>query len=165
MAKLKPGLVSVKVIGVPAIKAALESIEVKTRKRVIKNSVNQGIRIWWQALRAKAPVESGLLKKSIGRKSKTYRNSGVYVSLAGPRKGFGRNVEIKKRNEKGRIVSRHWEYRDPAYYAHLTEIHDPWMRRVYLSTKQQVTATAVKTLVAEMEKVMGESISQARAAA
>lgn len=54
-----------------------------------------------------APVEHGLLKRSIGVKVKKYKRAGIVLTMVGPRSGFGMEVDGRKR--------------DPVYYAHLQE--------------------------------------------
>ncbi len=66
--------------------------------------------ILWDA-RARVRRVSGLLAKSLGRKVKVYRGSGIAVAIVGPRKGF--RQEVTRDGEQ--VIS------DPVRYAHLVE--------------------------------------------
>ena len=59
-----------------------------------------------KSAKQKAPVETGLLKKSLGKKLKKYKRNAVAVCIVGPRSGF-------KDEGTGR---------NPANYAHLVEL-------------------------------------------
>lgn len=64
------------------------------------------------AKRAVHESESGALKRSIGRKVKTYPSTGSVVCAIGPRSGFKTTFQTKR----GRKV-----LRNPTKYAHLVE--------------------------------------------
>jgi hypothetical protein len=88
-----------------------------------------------QTARAKVRVRYGILKRSLGRVIKTYRQSGATVGVVGPRKGF--RVIIK-----GKPV-------DPVKYAHLVEFG-----------RKAVTVKKKKVL-SDGEKVYGKSVRAA----
>ncbi len=74
--------------------------------------------------RARAVADTGTLARSIGKRTKTYRRSGVVVTIVGPRKGFRELVGTRlnpftrafRTGEATRKV-----FRDPLKYAHLVE--------------------------------------------
>lgn len=88
---------------------ALKKLPDKIARKVARKSVNAGATEIVKAARTNAKVQkdSGLLAKSMGKKSKTYKAAGVIVSIIGPR----RNVE-GTHNGKRRV---------PFFYAHLVE--------------------------------------------
>jgi len=65
-----------------------------------------------QMARQLCPVDSAQLRKSLGRRVKTYRGSGTTVVIIGPRQGF--KAEVTDRYGRRRV-------RDPIRYAHLVE--------------------------------------------
>jgi len=89
----------------------LDSLKTKTRSRII----GQALRAAWRPMlfaakaNARRIKDTGLLAKSIGVTPKTYRVSGVFVGIIGPRKGFKQLIGENKRP------------RDPRLYAHLVE--------------------------------------------
>ena len=85
------------------------------------------------------PKESGLLRKSIAKKVKTYATSGTVVAVIGPRAGFGKVVVVDKKT--GRT-----QYRDPLHYSHLVEFGtkstkaQPFLRPAYDGAKAAALA-------------------------
>lgn len=79
-------------------------------------------------------VETKALKKSLGRKTTTYKNATV-VTLIGPRTGH-------KDGETGRV---------PTRYAHLVERRYPYLRPAYDSNKASAEATMASEIKAGIE--------------
>lgn len=101
--------------------AQLRSPTVRNRiKRLALRKAQKPLR---ERTRALARKESGLLKKSIGTKEKTYKNSGVVMAIVGPRSGFKRWVTVRGLRK----------LRNPVRTAHLVEqgtrAHDIPIRR------------------------------------
>jgi HK97 gp10 family phage protein len=89
------------------------------RNRILRAAINEATKPLLDDAKQRAPRQSGLLRKSLGRKVKTYRASGVVVAIIGPRSkpSFKRQVTVRdKRTGKTRS-----EYRNPVKYAHLQE--------------------------------------------
>ena len=100
--------------GEKALARTLERLEARTQKKIVRPAVKSALSPITKAAKRKAPVETGLLKKSIGNKVKTYR-SGVVWGGVGPRVGFKTEMP-----DGG--------YRNPVKYAHLVELgtkHSP----------------------------------------
>ena len=91
------------------------------------------------AAKREVPVDTGLLKKSIGKKVKTYRQDGVVWVAVGPRSGFEEHID-------GVVV------KNPVKYAHLVEGHNPFMRRAFDTTKGEVLRIMEKELRSNIEK-------------
>ena len=79
----------------------------RVQRRVTRQAVNAAATPVLRSARAKAPNRSGLTKKSLGKKVKTYPQSGHVVALVGPKTNVVGEVDGKK----------HW----PAKIAHLVE--------------------------------------------
>lgn len=102
--------VRVRVRGLKRLKKELEGVPEKLRRKALRAGQTKASRIIITEARNRVPVRFGLLKKSLGRKSKTYRKTGTVVSVIGPRKGF-RTERVGQANI----------YDDPVKYAHLVE--------------------------------------------
>lgn len=89
------------------------------RSRVTRKAVDKASQPAAKTMKRLAPASEqgplipGLLKKSVGRKIKVYRNSGIVVMVVGPRSGFRRVVGSRK---DGRPI-----VQNPTKYAHLVE--------------------------------------------
>ncbi len=98
-------------IGLEQTNQALDKAAMKARRKGTRRGITKATRVVAKAAKAKARKVSGLLKKSIGRKTRTYKGTGKAVGIVGPRVGFGTEVT---RNGQTR-------YSDPARYGHLVE--------------------------------------------
>lgn len=97
--------------------ADLEGLKKALRNRILKRAIGAGTKLILREAKARAPRETGLLRKSLGRKVKVYRNSGTVVGIVGPRAGFKETVTRSRgRWLPGPVVS------DPIRYAHLVEL-------------------------------------------
>ncbi len=61
------------------------------------------------------PVESGLLKESLGYHIKSYKRSGMMTAVVGPQAGNARYVKVRG------LFGEKLEFRKPTKYAHLVE--------------------------------------------
>lgn len=83
--------ISVRVEGAKELERMLAGWKPSARRRIVRPGVRKAASIVSKAAKARAPVGSGLLKKSIGVKMRTYRD-GTVVGVVGPRHGFKRAV-------------------------------------------------------------------------
>lgn len=81
----------------------------KPVRRVVRKALNAAGQIVLREARKRVPVETGLLRKSLGKKVWTSRNKKVLVAIIGPRRGM-------------KIVDDDGNARDPYNYAHLVEL-------------------------------------------
>lgn len=102
-------------IGDKELKRKLDTLPDKVYKRVVRVASRKSMQPVAKAMKAKAPRETGLLKKSIGLKVKGYKRAGIVVTLVGPRTGFKTEVIVDTPNGPRK------EFRDPTKYAHLVE--------------------------------------------
>ncbi len=97
-----------RVDGLGNVFAALNEAEKKIKTKGAKKGMNAATKIVARAAKDQAKKVTGLLKKSIGRKTKVYRNTGVTVGLVGARVGFGGEYQGRPR--------------DPSFYSHRVEM-------------------------------------------
>jgi HK97 gp10 family phage protein len=100
-----------KVEGLAATTYTMGTLTDRFARKVMRKSLSRATKGLVGAVRRKIPVRSGLMKKSIGRKIKTYVENGVVLAIVGARRGFGGVVNVD-----GRQV-----YEDPAKIMHLVE--------------------------------------------
>lgn len=102
-----------KFTGVADVMRRLRALPDKLQRKVKRKALEKATKPTLLAARRLAPKESGLLKKSVARKTATYKASGTIVAMIGPRRGMKRMV-----TREGRRWPR---YADPVHYAHLAE--------------------------------------------
>jgi hypothetical protein len=71
--------------GVKELLERLDGIDKKVRKKILRAAINQASKLLLAEAKQHTPVASGLLRKSLGRKIKAFRNSGMIVGIVGPR--------------------------------------------------------------------------------
>ena len=120
--------IKVEMLGVDNIDRMLRGWSPAARRRIVRPGISKASRHVSRSARAKAPAESGLLRKSIGVVVRTYPNGNV-VGVVGPRHGFKKAIGrigsksrvITKRNV-GQVSEAHKvQLRNPVKYAHLVE--------------------------------------------
>ena len=98
---------SIKLEGGKELARALQSLGPRVARKVTRQAVNASLTPVLKTARANAPEESGLLKESLDKKTKTYAENMVIVGLVGP-------DTTTQGTFKG-------ELRKPSKYAHLVE--------------------------------------------
>lgn len=109
--------------GLPELLKSMDGLKPALKNRILRKALKKGSTIILKAARSKVPVDTGILKKSLGVKDKTYP-SGVVIALVGPRMEFSKNKKGQtkrgwkrtKAQEVGRAKGR-----DPLNYAHHIE--------------------------------------------
>ena len=142
-------------------------------KKILRRAMLAGTKAPYKQMKAnaKSVADTGLLAKSIGRKVKVYRGSGVVVGVIGPQAGFRRIVERPKKGSRrakfiketlgikygkgtGRIIM------DPNNYAHLVELGSrrsrahPFMRPAWDTAKAESEAAIAATLKEGIEEAV-----------
>lgn len=93
--------------GIEKVQAILKGLPPQIARRVLRPALTaEGSKVVTQGKRL-VPQATGLLKKSLGKKTKTYTGSGTVIVVVGPRSGFKTVIAGKKH--------------DPTKYAHLVE--------------------------------------------
>lgn len=86
--------------------------------------------------------ETGLLRKSLGRKVRLYRSGTTIVVIIGPRSGF--KQEVQRRS--GFTMS------NPTRYAHIVEKRFRWLERAEEQSREQVMSNLKEKLRAGIER-------------
>lgn len=107
---------------------ALEGLQPAVFRRVMKSATNKAMQPVIKDMRKEIKAkhtESGLLAKSLGKKSKLYTKGGVSVTLVGPRDGFRKLVAVPAfpgRIHGNRANRTRGMIRNPVFYMHLLDI-------------------------------------------
>jgi HK97 gp10 family phage protein len=110
-------LAAMKVTGLDEVLGRMRGLAAKVQKKVAKDAVGKaGQIILWDA-KGRVRKVSGLLRKSLGRKVKVYRNTGVATAVVGPRRGFKVVLGVRVR---GKAAGKTY-HADPTHYSHLVE--------------------------------------------
>ncbi len=97
-----------KLTGLQDLFRKLDELESKVRKKITSKALQAGMKPLTKAARAGIHDDTGQLRRSLGTRTRTYRNSGVVVVMMGPRTGF------KTTRSSG-------QFQNPTQYAHLVE--------------------------------------------
>lgn len=119
----------IRLYGDTALMRKLKTLEPRVFAKVVFHANKRAMGPVLKMARAKVAVRFGILKKSLGIKTKKYPKKGLIFTVVGPRAGFkqpaGTEVKKKSRRDSGRIVSRGTKKLtrnvDPRFYAHLVE--------------------------------------------
>lgn len=96
-----------------ALDRVIKELGTKAALRILDRASRDVLRPMLSAARARVSVRYGVLKKSLGIKTKKYRRSGTIVTALGPRSGFKVPV-VDRRTGKTKLVN-------PQMYSHLVE--------------------------------------------
>lgn len=141
-----------KMSGEKALNRKLSRLKEAVNRRVLRKAVTAASKPVLKEAKAKAPKETGLLKKSLGRRTKTYRNSGTAVAVVGPREGFKKEVTVNGKTE----------VRNPVKYAHLVEYGTiqtaahPFLRSAWEGTKAVARSAMVKAIEDGIDKELSK---------
>jgi len=91
----------------------------KGATKIVSSALGKALTPINKAAKQAAPYKFGLLKKSIGKKVKTYRRSGTVVGMVGSRRGYEETIDGKKRDpwRYGRIVEFNTRFLETAFKA------------------------------------------------
>lgn len=148
-----PFKIKAQVEGAKEVLAAIGGLADKLKKKLLKKAVGEAGRLVLKRAKQLVPRDSGLLKKSLGRKVKVYRNTGTAVAIVGPRKGFRQPVTRAKGRWKPRT-----ETADPIKYAHLIEQgtgHSqakPFLRPAIEGQQQQIREAMASVIARGIEQ-------------
>lgn len=152
MARRQPkGIITAEVVGIKDTDDRLKRLANRIQNKVLKKSVDAGAKVFRTALKQSAPRQTGLLRKSLGIKGKTYRGKNIYVAIIGPRTGFRGPVQLKikvKGQRKKKVVTM---IRDPIKYGHIVEALHPWMRPTFHANQAEASAVTMQTMTKEID--------------
>lgn len=139
--------------GADALKKALAGVDERVRKKALKKGVNAASGVVLAKAKGKVRVRTRVLKKSLGRKLKVYRN-GTVVGIIGPR--TGRKVQVgtvRTGPNAGQPI-----YEDPSNIAHLVELGThrsrayPFMRPALEESRGEASSAVAEAVAAELHK-------------
>lgn len=113
--------IKVRIRGLEQTLRALDGVKRGVRNRVIRAAVNAASTPVLKEIKSRVPKETGLLRRSIGRKMWTAKRTGTVIAIIGPRRKFRQQVIAKKGWRKGKIRHSDSTFSDPTKYAHLVE--------------------------------------------
>ena len=118
--------------GDAALDVAFRELPERIQRKHLRRGVRRAGTAISRAAKVAAPIESGLLKKSIGQRVFTHRDKLGVGTRIGPRKGWRRAVYLnkkgalkaysKRKQAEAVAAGAKLEYRDPARYGHLVEL-------------------------------------------
>ena len=122
----------------------------RVQRKVVRQAVNRALTPTLKAARNAAPEDTGLLRESLAKKTKTYADTGTIVGIVGPDK------ETQGTDAEGKP-------RVPWRYAHLVEDGHvapdgtvvpphPFMRPAFDSTEEEMKQVMTERLAAGIEK-------------
>lgn len=139
--------IQIDLTGLKEILAKLDGLAKPGKVRMIYRKVLNAItKPVLKTAKSLVPERTGQLRKSLGRKVRTYPGSGVTVGVVGPRFGF--KIEIN-----GKSIN-------PVHYAHLqengTKFHapQPFLRPAWDAHKAAMPATAARIVEEEIAKLV-----------
>lgn len=161
--------ISGELTGLKDVLKALESVKASVARRLLRTGLNTASTPMAKTAKRLAPKYHGTLRKSIGKIVKTYPNTGAVVVVIGPRKGFKREVAVKKdkvfRHVRGRILKIAnpapellTDLVDPIYYAHIVELGSiyhaptPFLRPAFDLHKDQLMRNLAEHVRKGIEK-------------
>lgn len=121
------------------VKDLIDQLQARKRKvgPILRRAVTKGAQRLVKAMKGRVPVESGLLKKSLGYKIGISRKTGAVYAVIGPRTGFKRAVVLldgrgalagSKAGQRLKSKGGEETIRNPTRYAHLAERKHGWMK-------------------------------------
>ena len=153
------GIGSIAFTGTPELIAAIDKLSVAVRKRVARKAVSMALVPLNKAAKRNCPKETGLLKKSLGKRIKTYRKGTLWG-------GVGPRTQIVGVGPDGR---KRW----PAAYAQIVESGTaphgnhpgtaprPFLRTAFEQTKGEMQRIAENKVRIELENEARKAASQA----
>lgn len=106
--------------------AKLRAVDRKAASKVVPKALRAGAKVFVREAKAQAPVDSGVLRRAMTVKVKSYAKSGKKLAIIGPR---------NKRAANGR---------NPANYAHLVELGHRVSRKGKLGRGVQSLRTIIE---------------------
>ena len=125
---------SMQLLGDKELTKTLKTLGERVQRKLLRQAVNAASTPVVKAARSKAPKQSGLLKKSLGKKIKTYPAKMTVVGIIGPRTEISGEYDGKKRVP--------WRYAHLVEGGHIDEQGNviglkPFLRPAYDETQGQ----------------------------
>lgn len=139
---------AVVITGLKPLLSKLAGLRSTEAKAVRRRALMEASKPVLQAAKSLVNLETGLLRRSLGRRVRTYRSGSTIVVIIGPRSGFKQEVKRKR----GFVLA------NPTKYAHLTEFGTyrfpgtHWLERAEESTREQVLSKLKESISAAVER-------------
>lgn len=148
--------------GADELIAALRRVAPALQKRYLKKAQNENGKQLLRLVKGRTPKRSGQLKRSLGRKVKVYRESGVVVALVGARQGFRIQGGIRTRGRKKGQP----HFINPTKYLHLVELGTTHSqaRRMINSSLAEMRSAIKANLTEAMQRALGAAAAKEAAA-
>lgn len=143
----------IKLVGLAQIGLALSRLPSHLQRSAEAAVLREGAKPLVKEVRSKAPIASGLLKKSIGFRVKKIK--GVISARIGPKTGFGKEVTRIGSDGQPRQV-----YSDPNKYSHLVELGTsrtaakPFIRPAMEAVKPEILQKMAEGYRKHLERVI-----------
>ena len=144
-------MVGISVDGIAGINSALIALGGKEARSAARKAANKANQITLKKARALVPQDTGLLKKSLIKKTKTYTRSGTIVSMIGPDSKAQGNHPVT-----GKLMR-------PIKYAHIVEKLKAFLGPAQRSTATQVVAAFTRETWINIKKSIVKQAAKARA--
>lgn len=126
--------------GLDGLLRKLRRLDDHMQNRIIKKAVTKGAAPITQTQKANAPVDTGLLRISIGRKVKSYRKDKAAVAIVGARKSF------KATKRRAKLTGRR-ATQQPSKYIRFVERRRPFVVPSRLQSQSQTLAAMTDEIV------------------
>lgn len=145
--------ITAKLSGLEDVKRRLEAVNAALRKTILRKATTAGGQILSREVKARAPRETGLLRRSISYKIRSYDGGARFLAVVGPRSGIKEAVvtlggtSVLARSKKGKALlaaGGETSFRAPVRYAHLLEFGtsksaaQPFMRTAIASAHDRI---------------------------
>lgn len=151
--------------GLADVLRKLDELPKRLRNKHLKKAVGNAARTILWAAKARTPKRRGVLYKSLGRKVKLYRNSGVAVAIVGARTGFRQVVGTRVRDSRPgtKYPKKAGDpiYADPTKYLHLVELGTSRSAGVHML--RDAIAQNKAAIADEMRKALEDAVKEAAA--
>lgn len=143
----------IRIVGIPQIGLGISRLPVHLQRAAESAVLRAGAKPLVKAARARAPIATGLLKKSIGFRVKKVR--GIISARVGPRTGYAKEVTRMGRDGRPRQV-----FSDPNKYSHLVELGTsrtaakPFIRPAMESVQTEVLQEMAEGYTRHLERVI-----------
>jgi HK97 gp10 family phage protein len=152
--------ITAEIRGLDVVLGVLVEMKRSLRNRIIRKAITKASQPIMKSMKALAPRDSGLLRRSIGRRTKTTRR-GEVVAVIGPRSkpSFKQQVRVGGKGKGKRMKGGRLVIRNPVRYAHLVEFgtrHSrakPFMRPAFDANQRQARQMIEKIVWDELRRV------------
>lgn len=120
----------------------LDELQTRLRKNILKKAIRAGGKEVLQALRSRAPRDTGTLAKSLTTKVDSKKGEDVVIGVIGVRSGYKRTV-------KGQV-------KQPSRYAHLSQRKQTWLAATGASSLPSGQAKMQQVIASEIDAVLSK---------